>query len=326
MQNGRLAGKRVLVFGGMGFLGTNLSRMASGEGAVVTIADRAWPTDAEKRLAFIGNDVKVVEADVREASTVSSLMKDKDVVYCFAGLSGAVNTNRNPLLSISVSCIGYLNILEAARELGSEAAIVFPSSWLVYGRCENKEPVTEKHGTRPISIYGVHKLTCEYHSCLYHELHGLNTVAFRISNPYGPFQGRGNRNYGIVNNFINSALLGQELVIFGDGEQLRDYIYIEDLVELLILAGLRGDNAGEIYNVGYGMSSRLVDVAEQVVAICASGSIKHVAWPEDYLKVEPGNYRVDVTKVRDSFGWSPCTGLEEGLRRTVRLQRESSYG
>lgn len=318
----RLAGKKVIIFGGMGFLGINLAKKASEEGAEITIVDRNTPPDVDKRLEYINNRVKSIKADVREASTVRSLLEDKDVVYYFAGLSGAVNTNQQPFLSLSVGCEGHLRVLESAREMGSKGAIVFPSSWLVYGRIADRYPVSENHRTMPLSIYGVHKLACEYHSTLYSYLYGLNTVAFRISNPFGPFQSQGNRHYGIINNFINSALCDQDLVIFGDGRQLRDYIHVESLVELLMLAGLREDNNGEIYNVGSGVSTRLIDVAQSVVRICGGGRIRHVDWPEEYWKVEAGDYRADISKVCDRYGWRPSTDLEDGLNRTVSIIRK----
>jgi len=319
MKENRLEGKKVIIFGGLGFLGTNVSKKASQEGAEITIVDINEPPDVDERLEYIDNQVEVIKADIREASVVRTLLEDKDIVYCFAGLSGAVNTNKRPLLSLAVNCAGYLNILEAAKEIESEGTLILPSSWLVYGRITEKDPVKEGHVTKPLSIYGIHKLACEYHSSLYHDLYGLNTVAFRISNPYGLFQSIGNRHYGIINNFINAALQGQDLVIFGDGHQMRDYIFVEDLIELFILAGLNRENTGEIYNVGSGVSTRLIDVAELVISICGSGSIKHVDWPEDYKKVEPGDYRADINKVCSVYGWNPNSELEYGLNRTLNI-------
>jgi UDP-glucose 4-epimerase len=315
-QNNLLKNKKVLIFGGLGFLGTNLAKRACQEGAEVTIVELHKPIDCGERLGYINGPVNVVEADIREAQKVREVLEDKDVVYCFASVSGAVNTNKNPHLSLSIDCTGYLNILEAARELDSKSTIVLPSSWLVYGRLPVGVKAKEDFPTRPISIYGIHKLACENYSYLYSDLHELNTLVLRISNPYGPFQSRGNEHYGIINNFINSALNGEDLLIFGNGHQLRDYLYIGDLVGLLITAGLC-DNNGEPYNVGSGVSTRLIDIAELVIDICGSGRIKHVEWPTEYSKVEPGDYCADIEKVRGRFGWNPGISIEDGLNRTL---------
>jgi len=308
--------KRVLVLGGLGFLGVNVARRFSREGSEVTIADIGTPPDMKSRLKYIQGSVNLVRADISNKDDVKKTLVNKDVVFCLAGVSGATYSNRYPQKDLEVNCVGCLNILEAAKELGSSALYIFPGSWLQYGPIENR-PVNEMHPRRPLTIYGINKMACEEYFRLYNKLYGLRTVTFRISNPYGPFQSVGQHHYGLLNNFIHSAINDEELKTFGKGTQYRDYIHVDDLVEAFVKASTYENNLGDTFNLGSGTSTRLIDVAELIIEICGSGRIAHVDWPEEYLKIDPGDYFADISKISKTLMWKPQKSLETGIKETV---------
>jgi UDP-glucose 4-epimerase len=313
--------KRVLVFGGLGFIGVNVARRFSKEGAEVTIADISTPPDMKSRLKYVSGSVNLVKVNITNKDDVQTILVNQDVVLCLAGVSGAVNSNRCPQRDLEINFIGTLNILDAAKELESSALYIFPGSWLQYGVTGNKR-VNEMHPMRSLSVYGINKMACEELFRLYHKLYGIRTVTFRISNPYGPFQSVGQRHYGLVNNFIHSAMNDGELIVFGEGNQFRDLIHIEDVVDAFTIASTSDDIHGEAFNLGFGTSSRLVEVAELIIEICGSGRITHVDWPEEYLRIEPGDYFADISKISKTLMWRPQKSLEMGIMETVESMKE----
>jgi UDP-glucose 4-epimerase len=309
-------GKKVLVTGGLGFIGLNISRRLLELGATVTVLDNFMPTDVSKSLAKFLGHIKVAVADIRDEEKVERVVRDQEVIFNLAGKSGAADSNKTPLNDLDINCRGHLTVLEACRVFNPGVTIVFPSSRLVYGK-PLYLPVDEKHPLDPHSIYAAHKLAVENYHLIYGNLYGLKATVLRISNPYGPFQAGEGRAYGIANSFIQAAVSGRPITLFGDGSQQRDYLYIDDLVEALLSAACLPGSRGRIYNIGDGQGTSLLDLAEMAVREAGRGEIVRVPWPEEYRAIETGDYLSDISLARSELGWSPGTDIREGIARTV---------
>jgi nucleoside-diphosphate-sugar epimerase len=222
---------------------------------------------------------------------------------------------------LDINCRGHLTILEACRSFNPGVAIVFPSSRLVYGKPLSL-PVAESHPLVPESIYGAHKLAVENYHLIYGHLYGMKATVLRISNPYGPMQAGEARAYGIANRFIQSAVSGRPITLFGDGSQRRDYLYIDDLVEAFLSAASAGEARGKIYNIGDGKGISMLELAELAIAAAGSGEIVRVPWPEEYRMIETGDYLSDITLARRELGWQPETEIGEGIARTVAFYKQ----
>lgn len=309
-------GKKVLVTGGLGFIGLNVSQRLLELGATVTVLDNFMPTEVSKRLTEFLGHIKVAIADIRDEEKVERVVRDQGVIFNLAGKSGAADSNKTPLNDLDVNCRGHLTVLEACRSFNPGVTIVFPSSRLVYGKPQYL-PVDEKHPLAPESIYAAHKIAVENYHLIYGRLYGLKATVLRISNPYGPFQAGEGRAYGIANSFIQSAVSGRPITLFGDGSQRRDYLYIDDLVEALLCAASVPESRGRIYNIGDGQGTSLLELAELAIAAAGQGEIVHVPWPEEYRAIETGDYLSDISLAGHDLGWSPNTNIIEGIERTV---------
>jgi len=315
-HNNYYSGKKVLVTGGLGFIGLNVSQRLLELGAIVTVLDNFMPTDVSKPLAEVLGHIKVAIADIRDEEKVERVVRDQEVIFNLAGKSGAADSNKTPLNDLDINCRGHLTVLEACRTFNPKVTIVFPSSRLVYGK-PLYLPVDEKHPLAPESIYAAHKLAVENYHLIYGKLYGIKATVLRISNPYGPFQAGEGRAYGIANSFIQAAVSGKPITLFGDGSQRRDYLYIDDLVEVLLRAASMPESRGRIYNIGDGQGTSLLELAEMAVAAAGQGSIVRVPWPEEYRAIETGDYQSDISLARHELGWSPSAEIHEGIKRTI---------
>ena len=313
-------GKKVLVTGGLGFIGLNVSLRLLDLGAQVTVLDNFVPPNPVAPLDSVLPRLSVAVADIRDADKVERVIRDQQVIFNLAGKSGAADSNKTPLNDLDINCRGHLTILEACRAFNPGVTIVFPSSRLVYGK-PRYLPVDENHPVAPESIYASHKLAVENYHLLYGRLYGLKATVLRVTNPYGPMQVGDARAYGIANKFIQSAVRGEKLTVFGQGEQRRDYLYIDDLVHALLLAGCKEEARGKIYNIGDDRSASLMELAQLAVATAGCGEVVQIPWPEDYRAIETGDFQSDISLAGSDLGWHPVTQLPEGVARTVSFYR-----
>ena len=267
-------------------------------------------------LEGIFGAIKFVQGDIRDGSLVKSLVREADLIFSLAGQVSYVDSNTDPLLDLDINCKGHLQVLEACREAKSKARLVFASSRFVYGKIDYN-PVDEGHPFNCLSIYGIHKLAGEKYYRFYQEAYGLETVSVRIANPYGPRQQMKHSKYGIVNWFIRLALEGKPLTIYGEGRQGRDYIFVEDLAEAMLVLAQAPGVSGEVYNLGSATSTPFIEMARLVAAAVPGTQVKQVEWPADRYFVETGDYISDIGKISAAMGWRPRTPLKEGIERTV---------
>ncbi len=312
--------KKVLVTGGLGFIGTNLVARLVSLGAEVAVFARVERARLEQWRKMTGLTVEIHSGDIRDENAVREAVRGQAIVFNLAGKSGSSASVRQPFLDLDVNCRGHLTLLEACREVNADVKVVFPGSRLQFG-IPQYLPVDEKHPMEPLSPHGVHKLAVEKYHLLYFRLHKLKTTVLRISNPYGPGQLLPSPDYGIVNWFMTLAAQGKEILIYGDGSQTRDYLHVDDLVEVMLKAGLQDQANGEVFNVGGGEPIALRDMAEKVVRIFGSGSLRFVPWPADSEQVETGSYVTDITKAKRVLGWRPEVSFDEGIARSVQFYR-----
>ena len=296
-------------------MGYNLVNALEAAGAPVSVLSHSWPPQNENEEAA-REGVVFFKGDIRDPAVVDEAVVGCDLIFHLAGKSGPVASNASPLDDLDVNSRGTLTLLDSCRRLNPRVKVVFPSSRLVYGAAA-KLPVSELAPTAPLSIYGIHKLAAEQYLLLYQRLYGLRASILRITNPYGPFQRPEQNRYGIVNWFIHEALQGHTLTVYGKGEQIRDYIHVEDAVDAMLTAGLAPEADGKIFNVGSGHGVSFVDMAKHIIQAAGRGRLQHVEWPADAAVVETGDFVADTSLIAQQLGWRARIPLESGIEDVI---------
>jgi nucleoside-diphosphate-sugar epimerase len=309
---------RVLITGGAGMIGSSIARLLVEQGAEVTVVDAMLPAYGGNRfnLKDILDKIVFVKGDIRNLERVKEWVDGADYVFSLAAQVSYVDSNHDPLLDLDINCRGHLNLLLALSQINRRAKVVFTSSRFVYGSIDYN-PVDESHPFNCLSVYGIHKLAGEKYYRFYHDAHGLDTVSLRITNPYGPRQQMKHSKWGIVNWFIRLALEGKPLTVFGEGLQKRDYIFVEDVADGIMVAALTPHTAGQVYNLGSGVGTSFIDMVRLVAQAIPGTNIQHLPWPKDRYFVETGDFVADITKLQEATGWTPRTSLQQGIEATV---------
>ena len=313
-------GRRVLVIGGLGFIGAHLTTALTRSGATATVLTPARARYVTTAEAFTAAGVQIVDGDVRDLPTVRRLVAGQDVIFNLSGQSGAVRSMEDPWTDLDVNVRGNLVLLEALREINTAARLVFVGSRLQYGR-PSRLPVAETEAGGALCLHAIHKQTVEQYLALYEQLFGLHYVVARVTNPYGPGQPQDRTAYGVVNRLIHLAVAGEALPIYGDGLQQRDYIHVADVTAALLALGSSVAARSRAYNVGSGTGTRMIDMARLIIDIAGAGRIAHVPWPSLAADVETGDFVADVSRIAQELGWSPQIALAEGVERTVAFYR-----
>jgi len=317
-----MGGKKALVTGGLGFIGSNLAHKLVALGAEVAVYDACLDPYGWNfaNINEIRNRVKFVKGDVRDRGKMEAVVKGQDFVFHCAAQVSHLDSMRGPFLDVDINCNGTLSVLEACRKNADGAKIIYAGTRAQIGR-EEYSPVDEKHPTNPIDVYGIDKLAAEKYCLLYGSAYGMPACSLRINNTFGPRHQMKHAKFGILNWFIRLALEGQEIPVYGKGEQVRDYNYVDDAVDAMILAAQSKKADGEVFNLGSGRQTRFVDMARAVVKAAGSGSIKHVPWPDERKRIETGDFFVSYAKIKKTLGWSPKTSFEDGLGKTIDFYR-----
>ncbi len=308
--------RRVLITGGLGFLGLNLAKTLLAGEARVNILDIGDPSQAWRCPPFLA-EARFFQGGIDQEPAASAALTDCEVIFNLAGKSGATLSNAQPLADLEVNVKGQLTFLELCRKINPAAKIVFPSSRLVYQPTQDL-PVPESAPLGPKSIYGIHKLAGEHYHLLYSQLYGIRTTILRITNPYGAFQSPRQSSYGIINWFIQLASNDQSLPVYGDGSQLRDYVHVDDVVRAFLLCGLNEAADGQIFNVGGGQPVSFGEMANLIVKLSRAGRLKFQEWPEAAAQAETGDFYADISAIRQALGWRPRFSLEDGLAEVIQ--------
>ena len=313
----------VLITGGLGFVGSNLAHRLAALDARVLIVDSLIPDYGGNLFNIHGIEdrVRVNIADIRQQSTMNYLVRGHDVIFNLAGQVSHIDSMQDPYTDLDINCRSQLCVLEACRHNNPSVKVVFAGTRQVYGR-PDRLPVTEDHLVRPTDVNGINKAAGEYYHLVYNNVFGVRACSLRLTNVYGPRQLIKHNRQGFIGWFIRLAVEGATIPIFGDGSQLRDFVYVDDAADAFLRAGASEACNGEVFNVGGTEPISHTDLTRLLVRIAGSGSVRHVDWPPDKKAIDIGSFYADSSKFKRTTGWAPAVSIEEGLARTVEFYRE----
>ena len=314
-------GRRVLITGGLGFIGSNLAIELKQRGARLTLLDSMIPTYGAclENIEPIRNAVTVNFSDVRDHHSLAYLVRDQEVIFSLAGQVSHIDSMHEPLVDLDINCRSQLSLLECCRRENPGVRLVLASTRQIYGKPQFL-PVTEEHPIAPTDINGINKWAAEMYFTLYAQVHGMSTVSLRLTNTYGPRMDLRNSKKGFVGVFIQQALSGQSIRIFGTGTQRRDFNYVSDVVQALALVGESHSFCGQSFNLGHDEHFTLRGFVELLSEHCPV-NFEFVPFPDELRAIDIGDYFADYSRFRAVTGWRPRVGLSEGLQRTILYYR-----
>jgi UDP-glucose 4-epimerase len=318
-----LAGRKVLVTGGLGFIGSNLALRLVREGARVTLCDamiEGYGGNFEN-VREIRGDVEIHVLDVRDESAMATLVAGREIVFHLAAQVSHVMSLSNPYPDIDINIKGTAALLEACRKHNPEAVVVRSGTRGQYGPAV-RLPVSEDAPSDPRGLYEISQLSAEMICRTYTRIHGVRTIPLRLTNVYGPRAQMKHPHFGVVNWFVRLALDGAPIPIFGSGGILRDFLYVDDCVEALVRAAEEPAMVGEIVNVGNDRASTFLEVANILQDLVPGTAIEFTDFTPERKAQEPGDFVSDISKIRRLLSWEPTVDLREGLSRTVAFYRE----
>jgi UDP-glucose 4-epimerase len=317
------AGRRTLITGGLGFIGSNLAVRLANLGARVTLVDAMIPEYGGNlfNIEPVRDRVTVNFSDVCDRLAMNWLVKGQDFVFHLAGQVSHVMSMTDPFADIEFNIKGTAVVMEAVRQHNPRAKVVFTGTRGQYGPA-TQLPVSEMAPTNPKAIYEVSNLTAEKIIQVYHQTHGIPAVMLRLTNIYGPRGQMKHSQYGVVNWFVRQALDGEPIRVFGTGRILRDFVYVDDCVEAILAAAGCDDAVGEIFNVGWDRPTSFLELARTLARLCPGCTWHFAPFSPERAAQEPGDYYSDITKIRTVVGWEPRTDLEHGLRETLDYCRQ----
>jgi UDP-glucose 4-epimerase len=288
----------------------------------VTVVDALVPTHGGDRVNLDGaaGPIDVIEAQVDDAGVVRDAAAEAEVVFNLAGQVSHVESMERPRFDLEINTASQLGFLEMLRETGSNAVVVYTSTRQIFGH-PRYLPVDEDHPVSPVDVNGISKSATEQLHLLYGELYGIRASSVRLTNVYGPRQRLRDNLQGFLPIFVRRALSGEPITVFGDGVQERDCLYVDDVVECLLLTARSAEAPGEVFNVGNDERLSLRAIAEAVVAAAGSGSIESVPWPHDRDAIDIGSYYGDSSKAKRLVGWEPRTSFADGITQTIEFYR-----
>lgn len=318
MSGGIFVNCQVLITGGLGFIGSNLARRLVGLGARVTLVDSLIPQYGGNlfNIQDIREKVIVNISDVRDPYAMAYLVKGKDFLFNLAGQTSHMDSMQDPRTDLDINASAQLSILEACRQYNTGIKLVFASTRQLYGKPDYL-PVDERHPIRPVDVNGINKLAGEWYHLLYNNVYGIRACALRLTNTYGPGMRVSDARQTFLGIWVRNLIEGKPALIFGDGAQLRDFNFVDDVVDALLIAAESEKTNGEVFNLGSQEVINLKDLAQLMVEIYAGGGYELVPFPAERKAIDIGDYYSDFTKFRETLGWSPKISLAEGLRRSL---------
>jgi len=310
--------RKVMITGGLGFIGSNLARQLVELDARVLLVDSMIPDHGGNffNLRGIEDRVRVNVADIRQESTMDYLVRDRAVIFNLAGQVSHIDSMSDPITDLEINGLSQLKVLEAVRLGNPELKIVYAGTRQVYGQ-PLYLPVDERHLLQPVDVNGINKISGEFYHLVYHQVYGIRASSLRLTNTYGPRQLIRHNRQGFIGWFVRKAAFGEEIQIFGDGQQKRDFNHVDDVVDAFLRAGALDASDGEVFNLGDPGPVSLLGLVELLLDVAGGGRYTCVPFPEERKKIDIGDFYADISKVRERLGWSPATPLRDGLAATV---------
>ncbi len=320
------SGMRVLVTGGLGFIGSNLAMRLLDLGAQVLVVDAMIPESGANEFNI--DPVKdhprlsVRTVDIRDVLAMERLVRNQEVIFNLAGQVSHIDSMNDPFNDLEINCRSQLALLESCRRNAPATKVIFASTRQIYGRVPDEQlPVDERQPPNPVDVNGINKLAGERYHVLYNNVHGVRTSVLRLTNTYGPRMLVKNNRQTAIGWLIRQAMDGEDIAVFGDGSQLRDFTFVDDVVEAFLIAGANDAANGQVFNLGGTQPISLRDVTELLVRVAGTGSYHLVPFPPERKAIDIGSIYVDDAKIRRTLGWQPRIGMREGLTQTVAFYR-----
>jgi UDP-glucose 4-epimerase len=330
MTDNPFSGKRVLITGGLGFIGSTLGCRLADLGADVLLVDSLIPEYGGNLFNIAGYEdkLKVNIADVRDEFSMDYLVQGRDLLFNLAGQTAHLDSMRDPYTDLEINCRAQLAILEACRKNNPGVKIVYTSTRQMYGKPDYL-PVDERHLLHPTDVNGINKMAGEWYHILYNNVYGIRAVSLRLTNTYGPRMRVKDARQTFLGIWIRRLIEGEPIEIWGDGTQIRDFNYVDDVVDALLLAAMTEDSNGQVFNLGSEETINLRDLAARLVEINGRGSpsgdggdYRIIPYPPDRKPIDIGDYYADYRRIRGKLGWTPKVSLREGLTRTLEYYRQ----
>jgi UDP-glucose 4-epimerase len=315
-------GQKVLVTGGLGFIGSNLAMRLVQQGSSVTLLDSLHPTCGANyfNIEPVKNDVEVVVGDSCNLDLMRKLVRGQAYIFNLAGHVSHTESMQEPFADLQMNAVAPLTVLEACRHENREARVVYAGTRQAYGRPDTV-PLVETQLLKPVDVNGVNKMAGEWFHIVYHHAHGIRAVSLRLINTYGPRQLVKHSRQGFVGWFIKQAIDGEEIQVFGDGQQVRGFNYVDDVVDALLIAGARDKVKGDYFNLGAERAVALEELVKMLLKATGRGSYRVVPFPAEKKSIDIGSVYSSAAKFNFATGWRSRVPIEEGIVRTVEYYK-----
>ena len=315
--------KNILITGGLGFIGSNLAYRLVNLGANVTLVDSLIPEYGGNLFNIVNfqEKIKINISDVRDEQSMKYLIKGKNYLFNLAGQTSHMDSMKNPYIDLDINTKAQLSILEACRHYNPDIKVVFASTRQIYGKPEYL-PVDEKHPIRPVDVNGINKMAGEWYHILYNNVYGIRSCVLRLTNTYGPRMRIKDARQTFLGIWIKKIIEGKPFEVWG-GEQLRDFNYVDDVVEALLMAAIKDITNGCIFNLGSEEVINLKELAKLLIDVNGGGELTIREFPEDRKKIDIGDYYSDFSFIKAKLGWEPRTVLKSGLENTISFYKDN---
>jgi UDP-glucose 4-epimerase len=319
------SGKRILITGGLGFIGSSLARRLATAGTHLTLVDSLIPVYGGNLFNLDGyaDRVTINIADVRDEYSMDYLVRGQDILFNLAGQTSHLDSMRDPYTDLDINVRSQLSILEACRKRNPGIKIVYASTRQFYGKPDYL-PVDEQHLLHPTDVNGINKMAGEWYHIVYNNVYGVRATSLRLTNTYGPRMRIKDARQTFLGIWLKQVLSGEPIIVYGDGQQLRDFNYVDDVVDALLIAASDPRADGQVYNLGSAEPPiSLIGLAQLLIEINADGEYRCLPFPPDRKAIDIGDYYADYGKIRRELGWTPHIPLAEGLRRSLDYFRRT---
>ena len=315
--------KKILITGGLGFIGSNLTRRLVERGNTITVVDSLIPEYGGnlRNLHDIQDKITVSLSDVRDVPAINNLIKGHDYLFNLAGQTSHLDSMHDPITDLDINAKAQLSILEACRKYNPDIRIVFASTRQIYGKPKYL-PVDEKHPLHPVDVNGINKIAGEQYHILYQEVYGIASSVLRLTNTYGPRMRIKDARQTFLGIWIRSLLERKSIQVFGDGKQRRDYNYVEDVLDALMIAATEENAIGKVYNLGAPAPLSLEDTAKIMCQEIEGSDYQMIPFPDERKAIDVGDFVCDYSAFRNQFEWEPKVNFEEGIQRSFEYFKD----
>ena len=317
-----ISNKKILITGGFGFIGSNLARRLVEHGNTITVVDSLIPEYGGnlRNLHDIQDKITVNQSDVRDVAAINDLITGHDYLFNLAGQTSHLDSMHDPITDLDINAKAQLSILEACRKYNPNIRIVFASTRQIYGKPKYL-PVDEKHPLHPVDVNGINKIAGEQYHLLYNQVHEIRSSVLRLTNTYGPRMRIKDAKQTFLGIWIRNLIEKKPIQVFGDGKQRRDYNYVDDVVDALIIAATKNESVGKVYNLGSSDPLSLEDTANIMCQGIDGSDYQMIPFPKERKAIDVGDFTCDYSSFSSTFGWEPKIKFEEGIKRSLEYFR-----